>query len=318
VKKKESPRQAGNASVGSGPEALDAVVRDRFSLSWGRARQAIVSGKVFVNGERVLVATRPVRAADEVELRVAAPRPERGASLAKDALIYVDAHVVVVAKPPGISTVPFDEGETGTLDALVRAALPTARGEGRGARPSLGVVHRIDKETSGLLVFTRTWLAKQSLSQQFRRHTVHRRYDALVHGSLSSRTIESHILPDRGDGLRGSLEALARWKGPRDAGDCAVTHVRVVERFSRASHVSCVLETGRTHQIRIHLSEAGCPLIGERVYIRGFARDLIPAPRLMLHAAELGFVHPATGEELQFALPMPDDMRQVHDRLGKE
>jgi 23S rRNA pseudouridine1911/1915/1917 synthase len=171
-------------------------------------------------------------------------------------------------------------------------------------------VHRLDRETSGLVVFTRTWLAKQSLSLQFRRHSVHRRYLAIAHGDVRSATIRSFLIEDRGDGLRGS----ARGRPPADARG-AVTHVERVEGLRRATLVSCRLETGRTHQIRIHLSEAGSPLVGEHVYIRGFSGEIVEAPRLMLHALELGFVHPATEREVRWELPIPADMRAVVERL---
>jgi 23S rRNA pseudouridine1911/1915/1917 synthase len=173
------------------------------------------------------------------------------------------------------------------------------------------VVHRLDKETSGLIVFTRTWLAKQSLTQQFRAHTVHRRYLAIAHGHVQSQTFRSRIIADRGDGLRGSLGPRA----PKEAGQLAVTHVEILEKLVDASLVACRLETGRTHQIRVHLSEAGHPLVGERVYIRRFDAPPIPAPRMMLHAAELGFVHPATNAEMRWELPLPADMELTLKRL---
>jgi 23S rRNA pseudouridine1911/1915/1917 synthase len=220
----------------------------------------------------------------------------------------------VVEKPPGVSTVPYDETEDDTLDARVRAWLARKRLVPRGARPSLGIVHRIDKETSGLVVFARTWLAKQGLAGQFRRHTVHRRYLALVRGDVRvARTIRSFLMDDRGDGLRGS----ARGTPPPGARE-AVTHIEPLEPLASATLVACRLETGRTHQIRIHLSESGHPLVGERVYVRGAAAvapPAIEAPRLMLHAAELGFVHPATEREMRWVSAMPEDLRSVVERL---
>ncbi len=320
-----SPRRAPSAAAT--PEdrldrsrlALDAYVRTKFELSWGKARSLIETGKVFVDGEAVLVATTYVRGGSEVELRMSARRPRPETDLADDAIVFVDGHVVVVKKPAGISTIPFDEDEEGTLDARVRAYLARkTKGDPRSAgRPSLGIVHRIDKETSGLVVFTRTWLAKEKLSSQFRAHTVHRRYLAIVHGAPKDATIETHLVADRGDGLRGSLEALnARGRHrPNEKGERAVTHVRVIERLGPATLVECRLETGKTHQIRIHLSESGHPLVGERVYIRQFAGTPIPAPRLMLHATELGFVHPATSEDVRFTEALPSDMEAVAARL---
>ncbi len=296
-----------------GNRPLDGAVRSLFDVSWGKARSYIETGKVSIDGAPCADATRRVRAGSELALTMSARRRPAEGDLPEGALVHVDTHVVVVNKPPGISTIPYDEKETGTLDERVRALLARRAPKGeRGTRPTLGIVHRLDKETSGLIVFTRTWMAKQSLTQQFRVHTVHRRYLAIAHGRVPTQTIRSRIVPDRGDGLRGSLRAQA----PREIGQPAVTHVELLEELDGASLVACRLETGRTHQIRIHLSEAGHPLVGERVYIRRFAGDPIPAERMMLHAAELGFVHPATNAEVRWELPLPDDMVQTLRRLG--
>lgn len=319
-----------------GGTALDGVVRALFDLSWGRARDLIKRGKVSVDGRAVTLATSRIRAGSVVALNLAARDPRAAKeALPADAIVHVDAHVVVVEKPAGISTVPFDpEGmgasiahrartpdEEATLDQRVRAALAKkerARGRG-GPPPDIGVVHRLDKETSGLVVFTRSWQAKKALLQAFRFHHVHRRYLALVHGIPKDQTIVSHFVEDRGDGLRGSVErrrgrshAVGSEKTQR-----AVTHVEVVERFPSGpagqpcALVACRLETGRTHQIRIHLSEAGHPVLGERVYVRGYDAPLVPAPRVMLHAAELGFTHPATGAEMRWTSELPADMAEM-------
>jgi 23S rRNA pseudouridine1911/1915/1917 synthase len=308
----EGPEHEVPADLGGRP--LDGVVRALFGATWGKARSWIASGKVSVDGRTVTEVEKRVRAGARVVLAMNAPRRAAGPRLEDEAVAHVDAHVVVVNKPAGISTIPYDESEKGTLDELVRTWLSrrgAPRGD-RGARPNLGVVHRLDKETSGLLVFTRTWLAKKSLAQQFREHTVHRRYLAIVHGYLTrGRTIESMLVENRGDGLRGSLKRGA--KNP-DA-QRAVTHIAPLEPLQNATLIECRLETGRTHQIRIHLSEAGHPLVGERVYVRGFAGEPIPAPRMMLHAAELGFVHPATELEVRWERPPPADFDEVLARL---
>jgi 23S rRNA pseudouridine1911/1915/1917 synthase len=296
-------------------QPLDAVVRGLFSLSWGKSRAFIATGKVQLDGATVTVATRRVRKGSEIELRMNAPR-KREAELADDRVIYVDTHVVVIDKPAGVSTIPFDESESGTLDERVRSYL-ARKAPDRSGRPALGVVHRLDKETSGLIVFTRTWLAKKSLTQQFREHSVVRRYLALAHGDVRPQTIRTHLVSDRGDGLRGSVTRPGQRTSKKksatkdNAPQLAITHVEVVERLPGATLVACRLETGRTHQIRIHLSEAGHPILGERVYIRRFGGDLHPAPRLMLHAAELGFVHPATERQMQWEQPLPEDMESM-------
>jgi 23S rRNA pseudouridine1911/1915/1917 synthase len=287
---------------------IDRAVRGLFEASWGKARAWIEGGKVRVAGAIVTETTARVGAGTEVTLDPAARRP-RAQELEDDDVVYADAQVLVVSKPAGLSTVPYDDTETDTLDLRVRGWLERRGLAPRGARPTLGIVHRLDKETTGLLVFTRTWLAKQALTSQFRRHTVHRRYVAIAHGDVPARTLRSFLLVDRGDGLRGSVRGASR-RRPADARE-AITHVERLEALDGATLLACRLETGRTHQIRIHLSESGHPLLGERVYIRGFRGATIEAPRLMLHAAELGFVHPATEREMRWEKPVPDDMRAM-------
>jgi 23S rRNA pseudouridine1911/1915/1917 synthase len=267
--------------------------------SWNAVRALIESGKVMVDGEVVRAPSHLVRAGGELRVSMRAPRA-KGPALPPDLIVHVDTQVAVVRKPPGISTVPYDESETGTLSELVEAAL---RKKG-GPHAPLGIVHRIDKDTSGLVVFARTLTAKRALKQQFRVHSVRRRYLALAHGAVAPGTLHSRLVKDRGDGRRGSTENPI-------LGREAVTHVRVLEQLGPATLIECRLETGRTHQIRIHLAESGHPLVGERVYAKTFTGAPIFAPRLMLHAAELGFEHPTTGEPLLFEQPMPEDMRNV-------
>ncbi|GMV17429.1 MAG: RluA family pseudouridine synthase [Polyangiaceae bacterium] len=303
---KERPREPlQNATFavpeGSDGACLDRVVRDALpGAAWSRVRRAVETGKVSLDGQRVTDPTARVRAGQVVELRVAA-RATAAAPRCAFRIVHADRDVVVVDKPPLVSSVPFDAGERDTLVDLVRAEL--SRREQR-ALPPLGVVHRLDKETSGLVMFARTLPAKRHLKQQLRFHSVFRRYVALVHGQLEGQSFRSRLVEDRGDGLRGSTN------NPR-LGQPAVTHVSVLERFGNATLVECRLETGRTHQIRIHLAEAGHPLVGERVYSRGLSGAVLEAPRLMLHARELGFVHPRSEEQVRFEAPIPEDMART-------
>lgn len=313
---------------------VDGVVRALFGLSWGRARELVRRGKIKIDGRVVTSETLRVHSGSIVSLDLAARDPKIAKeALPDDSIVHADAHVIVVDKPSGISTVPYaPEGmgasiaqrarsakEQATLDQRVRSALSRRERSRGGPPPELGIVHRLDKETSGLLVFTRSWAAKRALSQAFRAHDVHRRYLALVHGIPEDGTIVSHFVENRGDGLRGSVErrggrnhAVGSEKTQR-----AVTHVEVVEAFHASgagqpcSLVACRLETGRTHQIRIHLAEDGHPVLGERVYTRGTEDVLVPAPRVMLHAAELGFVHPASGETMRWTAEIPADMNEM-------
>lgn len=295
---------------------LARVVREAFAdaaLSWNKARDLCRSGRVLVDGRPVRDPEARVAVGASVQVDPTAPRLRKGV-LDEAALVHVDADVVVVNKPAGIMTVPFEPTDRDTLIDLTRAAL--RRKGPRGVSPELGIVHRIDIDTTGLVMFTRNLAAKRHLAQQFRAHTVHRRYLALVHGSPIGRTFDSLLVRDRGDGLRGSFGHFRAPRGapPPDA-QRAVTHVRVVERLQGACLVECMLETGRQHQIRIHLSEAGHPLIGERVYIRDYRGDRIEAPRPMLHARELGFVHPRTGRALRFSCEPPEDFQATLARL---
>jgi 23S rRNA pseudouridine1911/1915/1917 synthase len=294
------------------PDADDGVALDRAlrsalgGKSWNEVRRLIETGKVRVDDEPELDGSARLRRGARVELKMNAPRPSSRSALDPSSLVYVDRELVVVRKPPGISTVPYDANETGTLDELVRRAL----WKKSGPEAPLGIVHRLDKETSGLLVFARTLSAKLALKQQFRFHTVKRRYVAIAHGKLGDRTFRSRLVQDRGDGLRGSTD------NPK-LGREATTHVRALERLEGATLVECRLETGRTHQIRIHLSESGFPLVGERVYVKGFRGQLLDAPRLMLHARELGFEHPTSRRPLHFEEPPPRDFEEVLRRLRR-
>ena len=290
-------------------KSLDRAVREAFALSWNAARDAIRTGKVHRDGVPLIDLEAPVRKGQTLEIRPNAPRPHvaRRDAFAAERILHCDGAVVVVDKPSGISTVPFgDEGpadQRATLDAVVRDVLSR---DARGGRAPLGVVHRLDKETSGVIVFTRTVAAKKHLANQFRAHTTSRRYVAIVHGLLTRKqTLRSFLVEDRGDGIRGSAP-----RGTRQ-GQLAITHVEPLEKLAGATLVACRLETGRTHQIRIHLSEAGHPLVGERVYVRNYRGPLIEAPRMMLHAAELGFEHPTTGEQVVFEVDPPQDFQAV-------
>ena len=311
--------QAQTVKVERADLELARVVREaNEGLSWNKARDLCRSGRVRVNGQVMLDPATRLCAGDDVSFAPTAPKLRKGA-LPADSIVHADADVVVVNKPAGIMSVPFEHGDRDTLIDITRATL--RRGK-KGVGPELGIVHRIDIDTTGLLVFTRNLAAKKHLSQQFRAHTVHRRYVAIAHGTVIGRTFDTTLIRDRGDGLRGSLGHFRapRGKPPEDA-QHAVTHVRMLERLASrtpkvaASLVECMLETGRQHQIRIHLSEAGHPLVGERVYIRDYREPRIEAARPLLHARELGFVHPRTGRTLQFQLEAPEDFQRMLAQL---
>jgi 23S rRNA pseudouridine1911/1915/1917 synthase len=233
---------------------------------------------------------------------------------------YIDDHIVVVEKPSGLTTMRHPE-ETREFGARARKFLPPTLADllpaqlarGRDARRlPVRPVHRLDKETSGLVVFARTVEAESLLGRQFRAHTVERRYLAVVRGKAENARIESCLARDRGDGRRGSSVAGAQGKR-------AITNIQVVERLGDYTLVECRLETGRTHQVRIHLAEAGTPLCGERVYDRPLHGKPLPdrsgTPRLALHAAALGLEHPKTGKRLSWRSPLPRDLAALVARL---
>lgn len=308
--------------------------------SWSEVQKLLRGRRVMVSGNLCLDEGRRLKVDEVVKLlahSAAAPPKEEDVRIR-----YLDAHLVVVEKPAGMTTLRHPEERNWpkrrrqlqpTLDELLprvvakRETSQVQRGRGqprsrsrpgaRDARPERTVrrlrpVHRIDRETSGLMVFARTVEAERVLGLQFRAHSLHRKYLAVALGEVSAQTIASNLVDDRGDGRRGSTP------NPK-LGKRAVTHVRPVERLEGYTLVECRLETGKTHQIRIHLSERGHPLCGDKVYRGPFPgqpiADASGAPRLALHAAELGFEHPITGEPLSFAMSLPADLAGLVDRL---
>jgi 23S rRNA pseudouridine1911/1915/1917 synthase len=303
-------------------ETLAARVRELApGTSWSRARELCRSGRVWVDGERATDPARRMAAGERIELRTGAPALPRG-PVPPEAVVHLDADVAVVRKPAGLLTVPFAKDDRETLLSLARVAirrLEAAKGtDGNPPNPSLRAVQRLDKDTSGLVVFARNVRAQRLLQEQFGEHAVIRRYLALVHGAAADAIYDTLLVPDRGDGLRGSWGVFrSAQEEPPAAARNATTHVTVVERLAGATLVACELETGRQHQIRIHLAEAGHPLVGETVYIRGWRGPLLPAPRLMLHAGVLGFVHPRSGRPVRFEDPPPADFAGVLERLRR-
>jgi 23S rRNA pseudouridine1911/1915/1917 synthase len=279
--------------------------------SWSELRALCTSGKITVNGERELNPARRLSGGETVAFNLAAPDPRRTGGLPGFRIVYEDGHLIVIEKPEGVSSVPYERRERGTALDLIREAW--RRKGRRGAATPLYTVHRIDKDTSGLLCFAKTKLAERGLHQVFKHHQADREYIAVAHGQVRPGRIESRMVADRGDGLRGST------RRPQE-GQHAVTHVEVIESLAAATVCRVRLETGRTHQIRIHLAEQGHPLVGETVYRRDYTRagrSLLPAQRLLLHAATLGFVHPVTGERLHFASELPPAFEAELQRLRR-
>jgi 23S rRNA pseudouridine1911/1915/1917 synthase len=312
---------------GEAGQTVAAALRNWLEgTSWNQARQLVAGRRVMIDGNLCLDAGRRLKQGEVVKLL-----PRAGAAPPRDDDVrvrHVDRHVVVVEKPAGMTSLRHRQEQRWparrrqiqpTLDeVLARVLAKRERRPAKGGRdrsPPLRPVHRIDRDTSGLLVFARSLPAERHLGQQFRRHTVRRRYLAIVLGDLAAGTIRSRIIRDRGDGRRGST------RDPKQ-GKEAITHVRPLEKLGGYTLVECRLETGRTHQIRIHLAESGHPLCGDKVYRKPLGGAPLPdrsgAPRLALHAAELGFVHPLTSEELRFEVPLPRDLAEFLARLRHE
>lgn len=286
-----------------------ARVREQLGgVPWSKARDLVRTGKVKVDGVRVLDDAMRVDATASITVDESAPKESRGV-LSPDDIVHLDADVVVVRKAAGLMTVPFEDGDKDTLVDRTRARLQRMF---KDRDESLGVVQRLDKDTTGLLVFSRTLAAKGALEEQLRAHTVVRRYLAIAHGVVRDARHETMFVQDRGDGLRGSWGRRPHHRGqpPIDA-KVAVTRVAKLRDLRGASLVECRLETGRQHQIRIHLAEVGSPIVGEQVYIRDYEGPRIAAPRPMLHATELGFVHPRTGVLVRFEEAPPPDFEAM-------
>jgi 23S rRNA pseudouridine1911/1915/1917 synthase len=282
-------------------------VREQEGVAWSKAKALCEQGRVAVDGVRALDPAMRVPAAAVVTVDAFAPKLRAG-PLPDEAIVHFDRDVVVVDKPPGLLSVADDEEGEDTLAQHVRTRL--RRLDRGGTDAKLGVVHRLDKDTSGLMVFARNATAQRALAAAFRAHDIERVYHALAHGAVAAATLESDLVLDRGDGLRGSWGVFRRASGPapREARH-AVTYVKPLQALRGATLVECRLETGRQHQIRIHLAEAGHPLLGERVYIRDYAGAVIAAPRAMLHARRLGFAHPRGARPMSFEREPPEDFR---------
>jgi 23S rRNA pseudouridine1911/1915/1917 synthase len=253
-----------------------------------------------------------VVAAGEFEIDI--PLPTAMANEAQDIaleIMFEDEHLLIVDKPAGLVVHPAAGNLDGTLvNALLHHCAGRLSGIGGVARP--GIVHRIDKDTSGLLVVAKTDRAHEGLSSQFAKHSIDRRYAAIVAGlPISQGTIDAPLARSPHDRKKMAIQA----RGKR-----AVTHFTLVEPLRRAAMIECRLETGRTHQIRVHLASIGHPLLGDPVYGRNRPehRDvlhLLEFKRQALHAAHLGFVHPVTSLSMSFDSKLPRDMQALFTAL---
>ena len=262
---------------------LDQIVPKHVpGMSRRRARAVIDLGGVFVDSSRVKIASKPVRPGQTIEVNVGGAIAHVDDVQLVPRIVHTDDAVIVVDKPAGLVTAPTPESDRGdVLDQLSKQF-----GE-------VFLVHRIDLPTSGLLVFARTRAANKILGEAFKAHDVDREYRAIAVGTVEAQTIDKPI------------------EGKR-----AVTHISVLEPLAGATLIAARLETGKTHQIRIHLAGLGHPLAGDPQHGGELSRTFVPrAPRLALHAAVLGFTHPVSGERVRYEAALPDDLAPWVERL---
>jgi 23S rRNA pseudouridine1911/1915/1917 synthase len=322
--------QAFDVDAAAAGERLDrflgrSALEQRLALSRTRIKALIEAGEVTVDGA---TARDPaLKLVAGAAIRFEAPPPEDSSLKGEDmplAVIFEDEHLIVIDKPAGLVVHPAPGHDEGTLvNALISHCGPSLSGIGGVRRP--GIVHRLDKDTSGLLVVAKTDAAHQGLADLFADHgrtgSLVREYLALVWGGfdVTAGKVDAAIARHRHH--REKMTVASEERGRR-----AVTHWRVEDAFGPASLIVCRLETGRTHQIRVHMASIGHPLLGDPVYGAGFKTKAVQLPqgaraalaalrRQALHAAALGFEHPITGERLRFDSPPPEDLSRVIDAL---
>ena len=304
-----------------------ALLKHHLGLSWSQARRLVQHNLVRQGPSLCRDPQSRVRMGQKLRVQESppeeakpTPQKKRTASqvlLPRQAICYVDDQIVVVDKPAGLTTMRHTH-EAAEFGARGRRFLPPTLADmlpdllpGKG-RKRVIAVHRLDRDTSGLVVFARTPEAARRLGAQFRAHTVERAYLALVRGRARSERIDSQLIADRGDHRRGSAP-------PGHQGQRAVTHVRVLEELGDFTLVECRLETGRTHQVRIHLGERGTPICGEQVYDRPLhgspIADTSGTTRLALHASMLAIAHPRTGKRMHWKSPLPPELAGLLKRL---
>ncbi|MEO9600821.1 RluA family pseudouridine synthase [Parasphingorhabdus sp.] len=307
---------SGNLPETQKKQRLDAALTDVVDgLSRERVKSLISSGNLTIDGTVFTDPSAKKLAGRAFELTI--PEPISGPALPQNIpldVVFEDTHLIIVNKPPGLVVHPAAGHADGTLvNALLHHCEGQLSGIGGVARP--GIVHRIDKDTSGLMVAAKTDAAHQGLSALFAKHDIERRYLAIANGrpNPASATIEGNI--GRSNVNRKKMAVVGD-----DKGKSAMTHYTVKETLDGAALVECTLETGRTHQVRVHMAHIGHSLIGDPLYgtrrksLLSRRKD-IQFGRQALHAANLGFVHPITDEKLSFSVGFPDDMQELFIKL---
>ena len=287
-------------------QRLDVFAAACAGLSRNAAQRLISSGDILLNGREAPARTR-LREGDSVS--VTPPPPAVTDIVPQDIpldIVYQDADIAVINKPKGMVVHPAAGNPDGTLVNAIMYHIKDLSGVGGEVRP--GIVHRIDRMTSGLLVIAKNDEAHNFLSEQLKTHSVSRIYYALVDGNLreDEGTVDAPIARSRSDRKRMAVDPEGRR---------AVTHWRVLERFGDVTFLRLELETGRTHQIRVHMAHIKHPIVGDEVYGRG--RNKLGIEGQALHAGELRLVHPSTGEEMRFYAPLPEEFESALEKLRK-
>ena len=290
-------------------QRLDAFLASGLDgLTRSQAARLIESGAVTVNGKTV---SKSYKIAGGEEISVMLPAPEPIEAVPQDIpldVVYEDADVIVVNKPSGMVVHPAPGHPNGTLvNALLYHCAGSLSGVGGALRP--GIVHRIDRDTSGLIIAAKNDAAHQFLSAQLADHTLARTYECIVVGSLREErgTVDAPIARHPSDRKRMAVAA-----GGREA----VTHWEVLARYSGYTHLRCRLETGRTHQIRVHMAYLGHPILGDTVY--GAKKEVAGLTGQCLHAVGLRFIHPRTHEAVELSCPLPEEFIRVLEKLAKK
>ena len=300
-------------------ERLDKAISHASGLSRERIKALIAEGAVTLDGRILSSASAKAQGEAQFVIAVSAPAPAeaRPQDIPLD-IVFEDEHLIVIDKPAGMVVHPAAGNPDGTLvNALLYHCAGQLSGIGGVARP--GIVHRIDKDTSGLLVAAKSDVAHEGLARQFADHSIDRAYRAVVkgHPMPPSGTIEGRIGRSSKDRKKMAVLDDADSRGKH-----AVTHYRMLEPLHGAALVECTLETGRTHQIRVHMSSIGHALLGDPVYGRPDSRfrpilNRLSFHRQALHAALLGFIHPVSNERLQFSSEIPRDMAELIEELAR-
>ncbi|WP_068076208.1 RluA family pseudouridine synthase [Novosphingobium lentum] len=308
--------------IASDAARLDKALADASGLSRERVKALLDDGRVRIDGKVPVQASAKVAAGSAWSIAI--PHVTTATAVAQDiplVIAFEDEHLVVVDKPAGLVVHPAAGNLDGTLvNALLHHCRGQLSGIGGVARP--GIVHRIDKDTSGLLVVAKSDAAHEGLARQFADHSITRAYLAVTGGQPMppAGTIRGAIARSVHDRKKMALVDARDGKG-EGRGKHAVTHYRTLQRLDGAALIECRLETGRTHQVRVHLASIGHPLLGDPVYGRA------PSPirpilarlgfrRQALHAAQLGFIHPITGAPVLFSSPTPVDIGELIVELG--